>query len=88
MLGLCGSVWENLFVRFSNTCEFIAISHLNYPIQVDMLPEINIQMVEAREEHFEEVLRLSEGVYSGLDYLPTTYHTFIYQGNSLNIRIF
>ena len=37
----------------------------------------NLKIREAKEEDFEDVMNLSVGVYNGLDYLPTIYHTYI-----------
>ena len=41
------------------------------------MEDTELKISPASAGHFEEVLRLSEGVYSGLDYLPVVYHTYI-----------
>ncbi|XP_069073656.1 probable N-acetyltransferase 16 [Pleurodeles waltl] len=40
-----------------------------------------LEFVVATEDDFEEILAMSEGIYGGLDYLPSRYHSWINEAN-------
>ncbi|KAF7235223.1 putative N-acetyltransferase 16 [Varanus komodoensis] len=40
-----------------------------------------LEFVVATEKEFEEVLAMSQGIYGGLDYLPSRYHAWIHEPN-------
>ena len=47
-----------------------------------------IEMVKATIEDEKEVMRVSEDVYAGLDYLPSLYHTWVREGDKEDPRRF
>ncbi|XP_077169020.1 putative N-acetyltransferase 16 isoform X1 [Paroedura picta] len=45
------------------------------------LPEPQLEFTVATEKEFEEILAMSKGIYGGLDYLPSRYHSWIREPN-------
>ncbi|KAL8176945.1 UNVERIFIED_CONTAM: putative N-acetyltransferase 16 [Gekko kuhli] len=44
-------------------------------------PEPPLEFAVATEKEFEEILAMSKGIYGGLDYLPSRYHSWIREPN-------
>lgn len=40
-----------------------------------------LEFTVATEKEFDEILAMSKGIYGGLDYLPSRYHTWIREPN-------
>lgn len=46
-------------------------------MKLEKEPEAPLQFSLAAESDFEEVMAMSEGIYGGLDYLPSRYHAWL-----------
>ncbi|XP_059573883.1 probable N-acetyltransferase 16 [Alligator mississippiensis] len=46
-------------------------------MKLEKEPEAPLQFSLAAESDFEEVVAMSEGIYGGLDYLPSRYHAWL-----------
>lgn len=44
-------------------------------------PEPQLEFTVATEKEFDEILAMSKGIYGGLDYLPSRYHSWIREPN-------
>ncbi|XP_029437689.1 probable N-acetyltransferase 16 isoform X2 [Rhinatrema bivittatum] len=52
---------------------------LDAALTLDLGPiaDAELEFVVASEKEYEEVMAMSEGIYGGLDYLPSRYHSWI-----------